>query len=123
MITLGLIPTRQVEMIAERGEKDIGYAALDDLIFKDIENCHTLPPEVKATHQLMIFLTICQASPDYTTPSPPVLPDCSFDGEDGTCGWQVWRKKSYSSFVFIWPLPNNVTYQFNYLTNNKLNIF
>ena len=79
-------------MIAERGEKDIGYAALDDLIFKDIENCNTLPPEVRPRHQAMTFLPIWQASPGYTTPSPPLLPDCSFDGEDGTCGWQVWRE-------------------------------
>ena len=76
-------------MIAERGEKDIGYAALDDLIFKDIDNCHTLPPEVRLRHQTMTFLRILQASPGYTTPSPPLLPDCSFDGVDGTCGWQV----------------------------------
>ena len=48
-----VVPLFQVILIAERGEAELGFAAIDSLTFKDLseEPCETFPPQVTNHHQ------------------------------------------------------------------------
>ena len=107
-----LVKANNLVVIAEKGEKDDGFAAIDDLFFKIdpefLDHCKTMPPSVTTKYvEKKTFKS--QANPDGTTtpapntsPSPSPLPNCNFDTQGTTCGWEVWQTQmnSFSRFLF-----------------------
>jgi hypothetical protein len=80
-MTINKFITLQVMFTAVKGDPTTGYATIDSITFKTLED------------SLLHCETIPNPSPT-TTPAPPSgLTNCTFDGDDGTtptlCGWKV----------------------------------
>ena len=95
-----LVNANNLVVIAEKGEKEGGFVAIDDLFFKIdpefLDHCETMPPSVSAQSKKQKFSNNFQANPEgttspppNTTPSPSPIPDCNFD--TNTCGWEVFQ--------------------------------
>ena len=71
---------QQVKIVAERGESDNGYVALDSIFMDDV-HCSPFPED---------------ASPNMTstTPSPPTIRNCDF--QENFCDWSPMGEE------FIW---------------------
>ena len=71
------VTANRLTIVAKKGDPNIGYAALDSLTFKSVEqsinNCETLPTVAKP---------------------PKTLPNCTFDDGD-TCFWEVAIQTRY----------------------------
>ena len=99
-----LVSANNLVVVAEKGEKEGGFAAIDDLFFKIdpefLDNCGTIPPSVSIQNPMRQKLFSWQANPGgttlpppNTTPSPSPLPGCNFDTGTPTCGWEVTRTR------------------------------
>lgn len=71
------VTANRLTIVAKKGDLNIGYAALDSLTFKSVEQS----------------INQCETLPSVATP-PKTLPNCTFD-DGGTCFWEVAIQTRY----------------------------